>query len=102
MKNEPNGLQEDTLGHPMSNQDIPNASQVQQSIVKETRRRPESVQGPPKRQQRFWKWAPGHLKLNHTEPTVHPRIQESNYRLEVGGRGEAYKLIWFNIVLRKI
>ena len=29
--------------------------------------------------------------LIHFQPTVHPRLQESNYRLKVGGRGEACK-----------
>ena len=41
------------LGHPMSNPDIPNASKVMQRILKEARRHPESVQGPPKRPQRL-------------------------------------------------
>ena len=31
--------------------------------------------------------------LIHFQPTVHPRLQESNYRLKVGGRGEACKYI---------
>ena len=37
--------------------------------------------------------------LIHFQPTVHPRLQESNYRLKVGGRGEACKLLYIVIVM---